>query len=197
MSLYRAAGVLALSIGLMSAPALAGSGSTRAQSFVSPSGSLTIQRQCTADGSACRYAYRGTGMKKAAPIIADMPETDPSWHGEIAALHFSCGSPCSAVFYVDAQRGVDTFQDPIAVDVRTQCYVHVANGNIQFNRLFSKTAPTRVIRAQDPAYRFMPAASLLHVVEGEFTAQGDFRLSYLNDAEQEKTALIRNPCAIR
>lgn len=154
---------------------------------------ITVIQDCNKN-YVCNYTYRKKGDGKIYPIATDVKGSDVEWVGEIAYITISFGSYDSTTLFVDREHDIFSVSDLISIDKNSGCFAYIDKNSLSFNHLFSKQPPLKSISNKDKAFNFMHVPTLLAVIEGEFTPQGDFSLGYTDLSGKEQKKLIKSPC---
>lgn len=165
------------------------------QKFTSMDKALTVIEECEQNsGGFCSYYYKNNKAQKTL-IVNDVKQTPITWVQSKANLTISLGSYDTLTFIIDANRGIFLIEDLVSIDQQGECFVRADHQGIYFGRLFSQPKTyTRVIKSNDRQFDFMQTATLLSVIDGSFMKNGDFELSYMTEAGDERTKRIIKPC---
>ncbi len=170
------------------------------QIYTSPDNGMAITESCVENKESsvrlsCHYSYQ-IKEKKPVSLIDDFPgQGTISWLGNIAKIHFNCGSYCNNTVFVDAYKGEDSENTVMDVDSKSLCMAYLSDNNgISFRKLFQKQI-RKTISPNDKKFRFMMSFSILAIIqESQFDTRGNYIITYMNQEEEEQTKTIKNPC---
>ncbi|MBI3562627.1 MAG: hypothetical protein HY080_13020 [Gammaproteobacteria bacterium] len=136
-----------------------------------------IKTQCkTADS--CRIVETKTGKI----LIKNLPsETTTKAVGKnIFEIHTSCGSPCSASFYYNAENGQlsGSFPDVVALSSSGKKVLYATDGQIFCADMFLANQPAHRIKTKRPLAS--TAATVSAIVSAKFLSPSRIKLTYLS-----------------
>ncbi|TDR73802.1 hypothetical protein [Paludibacterium purpuratum] len=162
----------------------------------SPDQSTVIEHSCGEQG--CSAWVAGTSGKTMIVDEAHTQDIAVQWlNNDLADVHFSCGSPCTAHFFYDRHRGVSRpIGDVMAVDTKRLCALRPTQEGLEVVPMYGPKGPRFwQVRYNDPKYAFDTGSVVVFAgIEARFQADGGLSLNYTDRNGRRAKRLVQPKC---